>query len=275
MKILTIGNSFTESLKAYFPQVCESAGVELEIDYANHGGCQLSRHWEYIENEERDPVYRMYRNHTKTMGEILRETEWDVVTIQQSSPNSWIWDTYQPYGENIRNYINQHAPQAEVVIQQTWSYRADDPRISPGGIWNIDQNEMYSKLTENYKRLAEELGGLRIIPTGKAVQLARQKQQDNFVPYDPELLTQLKWPDLPRQANSLVGRIWWHKNQTTGKLEIARDTIHLNQRGQYLQACVWFAFFFKLPTSSITFVPDIIDNDDAEFLRNIAQEAVN
>ena len=49
----------------------------------------------------------------------------------------------------------------------------------------------------------------------------------------------------------------------------------MNLRGQYLQACVWFAALYGHKTSEITFVPDAIGNSDAEFLRAIAQEAVD
>ena len=54
MKILTIGNSFTWSLQPFFEKVVQSAGDEVMLAFANHGGCELHRHWEYISNEERD-----------------------------------------------------------------------------------------------------------------------------------------------------------------------------------------------------------------------------
>ena len=75
----------------------------------------------------------------------------------------------------------------------------------------------------------------------------------------------LHWPDLPPQAGDLVGNIWWTKDKTTGELKLGRDTIHLNLRGQYLQACVWFAFLYGHRTDEITFVPDTIGNSDAAF----------
>jgi len=275
LSLLTIGNSFTDSLKAFFPQVVESAGCELYLEAASHGGCELHRHWEYISNEERDWVYMMYQNHTKRMKDILASRPWDVVTIQQASHASWRPETFQPFGRNIHAYIQRYAPTSEICIQQTWAYRADDPRIMPGGAWGIDQTEMYRRLTANYRKLSADLGGLRIIPTGCAVQLAREQQPHSFVNYPPELLQTLVWPDLPNQAWSLVGQMRWIKNPETGEMFIRRDTIHLNKRGEYLQACVWFAKLYGRPTSEITFVPDCIGDADAAFLRDIAQQAVD
>lgn len=296
LKVLAIGNSFSESLNVYWPQVAESAGYTLHLEQASHGGCELHRHWNYISNEEKDSVYRMYQGYTAKMRDILAREQWDIVTIQQASHFSWRPETMQPFAGWIADYVKQHAPQAELRIQQTWAYREDDPRIRPGGIWEfnqgmydrcrelgvkldpgpwkINQTGMYNALTAAYAKLAEELD-CRIIPTGYAVQLARKAQKDPFPNYDPELMNTLRWPDLPPQASEVVGNIYWTKNAATGELEMKRDTIHLNVRGQYLQACVWFAALFGHKTSEVTFVPDTIGNRDAAFLREIAQKAVD
>ena len=273
LRILTIGNSFTDSLTFCFADVVHSAGCGLVFERANHGGCELRRHWSYIDFEERDNVARMYQEPRVKLRDILQRESWDVVTIQQASHESWNPDTYQPYASNICAHVKKYAPQAEVVLQQTWAYRADDPRIMPGGAWGFDQTGMYERLTDAYRKLASELN-LRIIPAGYAVQLARKEQPLHFENYDPALLESFHWPDLPHQAGSLVGRMWWFKDGN-GILKIGRDTIHLNPRGQYLQACVWFAFLYGRPVSEITFVPDVIGDADAAFLRGIAQKAVD
>lgn len=273
ISVLTIGNSFTDSLMSYFAPVVESAGCRVHFERANHGGCELHRHWKYIECEKSDGVFRMYQNYTKTMREILSSRAWDVVTIQQASHASWRPETFEPFATNIINYIKEFAPAAEICIQQTWAYRADDPRIMPGGEWQIDQQVMYRRLTENYLNLSRNHGNLRIIPTGKAVQLARHNQPQPFANYAPELMQTLVWPDLPPQAWSLVGTCQWCKN-AEGKLTIRRDCIHLNERGKYLQACVWFAFLFgRSAEQNVTFVPDCLADDDAAFLRKMADLA--
>lgn len=275
MKILNIGNSFTDSLKAYFPSVVESVpGCELFLDAASHGGCELHRHWSYITNEENDRVYSMYQDRRFKMREILEREPWDIVSIQQASHYSWKPETFQPYATNIRDYVKAHAPQAELVIQQTWAYRADDPRLQTTGLWGISQDEMYKRLYDAYAQLASELNA-RVIPVGYAVQLARQKQEKPFVNYPASLLNTLQWPDLPPQGGSLVGKAFWKKDAETGKMYIGRDCIHLNARGQFLQACVWFAALYKIHTDEITFCPDCIAEDDAKFLKAIAQEAVD
>ena len=273
LRILTIGNSFTDSLTACFPQVAASAGCALRLDRANFGGCELRRHWSYMEAEEAFADCRIYQGGSRKLRRILADEPWDVVTIQQASHESWRPETFQPYADRIAAYVRRHAPGAELVIQQTWSYRSDDPRLLPGGEWGIDQEEMYRRLTENYRRLAQNLG-VRMIPTGDAVQLARRAQGDRaFCPYPQELLQTLRWPDLPPQAGAVVGRCFWERDEG-GHWRLRRDLIHLNCRGQYLQACVWFAFLFERPVAEITWVSENLDVDDAAFLRAVAAAAV-
>ena len=65
MNILTIGNSFTDSLALYFPAAVQSARCDLHFERANFGGCELARHWSYIEAEERDVRCRIYQGGRK------------------------------------------------------------------------------------------------------------------------------------------------------------------------------------------------------------------
>lgn len=294
LKVLTIANSFTDSLAVFWQEVVESAGCKLHFERANHGGCELHRHWSYINNEEKDNVYRMYQGYQYKMREVLAKETWDVVTIQQASHCSWRYHTFQPFADLIHDYIREHAPQAEVVIQQTWVYRNDDPRLFdkwtypeeaiekaagmgvtlPTEYFQLGQDGMYRELTKSYTTLAKK-HNLRIIPTGYAVQLTRENEPDPFVNYDQSLMETLRWPDVPSQAGDVVGRHFWRKDPETGEMKLGRDTIHFNERGQYLQACVWFGFLYERPVSEITYVPDMISDSDAKFLREIAQKAID
>lgn len=274
VKLLTIGNSFADSAFKYLPQVAASVpDCDLVMERANHGGCELDRHWSYILREESSPDVKLYRKATASLKEILKSKKWDFITIQQASHKSWRPETYQPFAKNIKEYVNKNAPSAEVVLQQTWSYRSDDPRIRKGGEWNIDQTEMFKRLEQAYAECAKELD-LRIIPMGLAVQNARNGQKVKFKDYGADALKKMKYPDLPDQSGSIVGKLRWAKGKD-GKMRINRDSIHLNERGEYLQACVWFAFFFGKNAEEITFVPDGINPEDAKFLRSVAQKTVS
>ena len=273
LNILTIGNSFADSAARALPPAVKSAGLKLNLTKANFGGCELRRHWSYMAAELANPAdCRIYP--WKRLCDTLSENNWDVVTIQQASHESWRSETFQPYASNIANFIRTYAPDAEIVIQQTWAYRADHPQFKTGSEWGISQSEMYNRLTVNYKKLAADLGNLRIIPSGYAVQLARKMQSVKFVPTSPEDVARLNYPDLPSQAGSLVGKHWYIKNEESEEFELKSDLIHLNARGEYLQAMVWLGMLYGVDVVELDYVPDNIGRQDAAFLRKIAQKAI-
>ena len=273
LNILTIGNSFADSAVRAIVPLVNADGKKLHISKANFGGCELRRHWGYISAEINDPVNcRIYPG--TQLSNILSGTPWDIVTIQQASHESWRRETFQPYAQNIVDFIKKHAPQAEVVIQQTWAYRADHPKFQKDSEWGISQEEMYKLLTGNYKNLSSELGNLRILPTGYAVQLARKEQSVKFKPMTPEDTAKLSYPDIPPQSGALVGRDYYEKDLDSGEFVLKTDRIHLNGRGEYLQAMVWFGMLYECDVRNINYVPENIGKADAAFLRDIAARAI-
>ena len=276
LKVLTVGNSFAHSLNSHLVKVVNSVpGCSIKLAYANLPGCSLKRHWENVLKEEADENAKFYG---KAMGQpavsklrdILKSDKWDIVTIQQASPFSWKANSFQPYADKLIGYIRNYAPTAEIVIQQTWAYRKDAPALKD---WGITQKQMYSALEKNYRTLAEHKN-LRVIPMGLAVELGRAEQPENCLPYDKVALSELVPPDLPSRANLLVGNSYWRKNKS-GDLWLAHDYIHLSPRGEYMQACLWFAFLFNKKTAEITYVPDSIGKSDAIWMRAKAQEALD
>ena len=273
LNILTIGNSFADSAIHALVPLVEFAKVKFNVYTANFGGCPLRRHWSYIKAETENPTDCTIYPY-RTLAETLRKTPWDIITIQQASAESWRWETFQPYATNIKDFIKKHAPEAEIVIQQTWAYREDHEFFKDGSAWGINQSTMYSKLTENYKRLSSELGNLRIIPTGYAVQLARKFQSLKFRALSAQETESLSYPDIPPQAGALVGKDYYVKDNETGEFVLKFDRSHLNARGEYLQAMVWFGMLFECDVTTLDFTPDYIGKADAEQLRGFAAQAI-
>ena len=50
MKILSIGNSFSEDAHAYLHQLAKQRNIDLETVDLAIGGCSLQRHWENVEH---------------------------------------------------------------------------------------------------------------------------------------------------------------------------------------------------------------------------------
>ena len=288
LRLLSIGNSFTLSVCRQLPPMAAHEGRDLRFANLFIGGCSLRRHAENLEKSAADPSFRPYRLNTygfapeeglpaegeASSNELLARGDWDVVTVQQASHESWDYANYQPFGHAVVSAVRAACPKAEVVIQQTWAYRADDDRIRPGGAWGFDQAGMADRVFAAYERFGADEGIARRIPTGRAVWISRRRELSPFQPYDPATLPSYRWPDLPPQAGDVVGQMSWRRNWETGEMEIGRDTIHLNPRGEYLQALTWFGFLFGADPTAVSYVSPHVGDRDARFLRLCARDAL-
>ncbi len=248
LKVLTIGNSYADSVFLFLPKIAAAAGCDLLLERANIGGCSLKRHWEEHLKSCGDSTYKPYYGKF-SLKDKLSSCDWDIVTIQQASYESWKIDSYEPYAGNIIKTIKRYAPKSEIIIQQTWSYNANDPRLIKKSkeSWGFDQKGMFEKLDCAYRTLAEKYQ-FRVIPTGLALQYSR---------------------NIPGNGD-LAGFTISKENG-----EKVTDFIHLNNRGEYMQSCLWFAFLFNRKVADIKFIPDEISESDALILQQCAQSALD
>ena len=163
--------------------------------------------------------------------------------------------------------IRSLAPDAEIVVHETWSYNAADAPI--GGAypdWPVDQAGMYARLETNYLALARE-NGLRVIPVGLAVQKRRKALAARGGVFDPATLEPGAPIDLRGEP---VGALSWKDGRISG------DTIHLNKAGEYMQAMAWLGFLFDRDVREIAFAPAAAgDAETCAALRAAAQDALD
>lgn len=173
IRILTIGNSFADNACKYLKQITESVkGCNIIIGKANIGGCNLEKHADLIRQSELDPVLKTYNG--KTLKEWLLTDEWDIVTIQQVSHLSYKAESYQPYADEIRDYVNKFASQAKIYIHETWAYAPDCPRLYEFG---ITSDQMYQGLRKNYQVLSERYDS-KVLPSGDAFNRSLEKRKE-------------------------------------------------------------------------------------------------
>jgi hypothetical protein len=239
------------------------------------GGSPLELHWNKSQLHEQDPADKngLYSN-GKGLKELLSAEPHDFVTIQQRSISSHDVATYRPYATNLRDYVKKHAPNAELLLHETWAYRVDDPRFSvakPKEGEPKTQQEMYDGLAKSYRTIASELG-VRIIPVGDAMFAADTDGTWGFKPdpkFDPKTA---KHPELPDQKHSLhVGRKW--SKNAKGENTLGMDAHHASTAGRYLGACVWYEVLFKTSCVGNKFTAGL-DADYARFLQETAHAAL-
>ena len=226
VKILTIGNSFSNNACQYLKQITESVeGCNIVIGKANMNGCSLEQHAGLIKKCEKDTSFKPYNG--KSLKELLVEDNWDVVTIQQVSHLSFKAESFQPFADEICEFIKKYAPQAKVYIHETWAYAPDCSRLEDFG---ITANQMYRKLRTNYKVLSRRYN-VPILTSGDA--FFRTYKKDNGIDL---------WHDKDRfHANEngcyLAGCLWFAKlfNRSPQEVQFVPKGISINT-AKFLQA---------------------------------------
>ena len=169
MKVLAIGNSFSEDATRYLHQIAEADGESLKVVNLYIGGCSLQRHYYNIFNDVRDYDFQYNGEVTGikvSIKEALQSDAWDVVTLQQVSSQSFDYATYQPYLNELAEYVRFYTPRAKLHIHQTWAYEQGSEKLEQVGF--SDQNDMFSGLEAAYRKAAEDINAEKIIPSGQA-----------------------------------------------------------------------------------------------------------
>ena len=171
MKILSIGNSFSQDAQRYLHRIAAAAGESLKCVNLYIGGCSLRTHYFNILENEKKYEFEFNGENTGihvTIKETLMSDSWDYVTLQQASPDSGHWKTYQPYLSELVAYVKKYAPQAKLLLHETWAYDNNDQiKLEKAGFANAE--DMYRAVVESYQRAAEEMQAFGVIPSGHAV----------------------------------------------------------------------------------------------------------
>lgn len=254
LKVLSVGNSFSANAHRYLRQITEAQGDTIVLTNAYIGGCDFERHMRHVKANESP-----YGG--KSLKDLLTARKWDIVTIQQASPKSFKFETFHPYVDELIAYIRQYAPQAEIVIHETWAYRPDHLFW---GLKDFNDEKMYAGVKDAYGRLAKETG-FRMIRGGDAMYLA--KHSPEWGPFVPDPTFDRKTSkELPvGEKRSL--HCGFSKDKT-GKLRF--DGFHANTSGEYLLGCVWYEFLFKKSCEGNTFRPKGVSDEDAAALQKVA-----
>jgi hypothetical protein len=277
VKLLTIGNSFSANATHYLGDLAKAGGHTLIHQPLVIGGASFQVHVEKARKHEADAKDKagLYKS-GRGLKESLALDQWNYITIQQASLKSHDDATYQPYAGWLRDYITKYAPQAKLLVHETWEYRKDDSRFTkpsdkPGE--PKTQEEMYTGLRAAYDKIAAELGA-KVIPTGDAFHLADTDatwayQTDTT--FDPKVA---KKPTLPDQTHSLHVGWRWAKPKSGGPIALGMDGHHANMAGEYLGACVWYEVLFGESAVDNAYVPKGLEADYAHFLQDTAHSAV-
>lgn len=240
MKVLAIGNSFSQDATTFLHQVAEEQGVALEVVNLYIGGCSLETHWK---NMETNAVAYEHQFNGKATGrmvsiqEMLNEDDWDAIVTQQASHDSGWLDTYEPFLSLIVSELRRCAPKARLILQETWAYEIDS---SHGAFmrYHRNQQEMYDRLRNNYTTMAKK-HGLELIPCGDIIQKVR-----TLPPFHVQ----------------------------TGGHSLCRDGFHMSYGyGRYLLACAWARKLCSIDATDNTYIPISEEHVEPDLLQIIRE----
>lgn len=179
LKVLAIGNSFSQDATEYLWDIAKDGGVEkIIIGNLYIGGCALDKHYSNI--KANSGAYKYYKNTNGRWTETanvsvlkgLQDEEWDIVTVQQASGSSGVATSYAPLAK-ILEFLAENEPNADVYWHLTWAYQQNSTHSS-FPTYGSDQMKMYDAILKAYDskvKVQESIVGT--IPSGTAVQNLR------------------------------------------------------------------------------------------------------
>lgn len=226
LRILAIGNSFSDDATQYLPDLLEAAGIHnVILGRLYIGGCTLERHCKEYETNGHEYVYlKSTNNKWETIKKYkeghfmdgLGDEPWDIITMQQGSPKSGRWDSYDPWLGNLIGIVRKECsnPKAAIVWHQTWAYSRTYTNRNFAN-YAYDQQYMFDSIQLCVDKAREQYNIPVVIPSGPAVQMLRGT--------------------------------WLNTDK-----DLTRDGFHMSYReGRYATACVWFEALIR-PTLGVS-----------------------
>ena len=232
MKILSIGNSFSQDAQRYLHAIADANGKELMCVNLYIGGCTLREHYINLHDDEKAYDFELngVRPHLKvSIKDVVKSNDWDYITLQQASHESFMSERYSPYIEDISKWLKIRQRDSKILIHQTWAYPDNRERVEKMGFKSTE--EMFSAVKSTYKKAEKLINPDGVIKSGEAMAKAYRI-----------------WPDT-----------------------LYRDEIHASLGlGRYLLGCVWYkAIFGENPEFHITKFDEPVSKENLQSINDI------
>ncbi len=220
LKVLSIGNSYSDDALEYFYQIAEDVGVqEIKVGNLYVASCSLATHLSNAQNNTASYTYHTntdgtwVSNYHYTIKAAVESENWDYITFQQKSGDSGLAETYNDL-QALIDIVEPLCPRAKLVWHMTWS---SDNNANYGG----DRMKMYQAIVSSVMSKIETNDRIAlVIPVGTAIQNAR---------------------------TSYLGEAYKILN---------RDWVHLSYGiGRYIAGLTFVHTLTGLPIDDVTYVP--------------------
>src|SRR5574344_1217404 len=180
LKVLAIGNSFSvDAIEQNLYELAAAQGDSLVIGNSYIGGCSIDRHWANAQSQKAEYSYRKIVGGKKMtqentcLNDIIHDEPWNIITLQQASPLSGIFNSYN-HLPDLMKYVKNASVNRRFVFafHITWAYAQNSTHP---GFANYDRNQtqMYDSICRAVRLAVKKNHIKRVIPSGIAIQKAR------------------------------------------------------------------------------------------------------
>lgn len=175
MKLLCIGNSFSQDATRYLHGIARAGGVQMKVVNLYIGGCPLDRHYRNMLSGER--VYGFELNGADSglhvsLDEVLYADRFDAVTLQQLSSTAPRFETYEPYLSALAAHVRKAQPGTKLYMHETWAYEQGSHRLTEE-LGYPNEDAMTTDLVAAYRQACAAIGA-DVVPAARAFAAARQ-----------------------------------------------------------------------------------------------------
>lgn len=271
LKVLAIGNSYTDDTFEYAFEIAKGAGIEnvemgkliipsssLET-HANNAKNDLAAYTYYSKNagstySESTERYEWTQQNNMKISDAVKLADWDYIIFQQVSSESGNAESYTKtltdgettttvdFVQTFIDSVEPLAPRAKFAWNMTWAYPAGNSTLNSS--YSNNQITMYNAIVNAVKtKVANHEDIAVVVPTGTAIQNARSSI--------------LKDKDFEAGTGDLV----WTRDSSYGHLTNGRDQDATAGAGAYtagltlIEALTGISMYLNndyIPTNTVT-----------------------
>ncbi len=202
LKILAVGNSFSDDAMEYLAIIAKAAGVqEIVLGNLYIGGCSIKTHYDKINSNSASYTYRKNTGNgwvstpNTAFETALIDEKWTIITVQQVSQDSGIGTSFEgstpnfPYLSSLLvaiqgmikyKYSSYYKTAPIVYWHMTWAYSLTSTH-SGFKNYNNDQLTMYNAIVDTVRETVSPFFSntdplkkiVGFIPSGTAIQNVR------------------------------------------------------------------------------------------------------
>lgn len=190
LRILAIGNSFTEDFMAHLPELLRLGGADsVTVCKATVPGTSLEYHLGQVTRS--DSAYSFQEsvggrpfadaaNSPTTLKACVDHADWDVIVLQQLSYLSGDYSTIAPFLTPLIDNLRLGHPRAQIVWHETWAYA----KSYDGAVFERYGHSQATMDSMIVRTLGQILSGenrvRRVVPSGEALRQARTAGTDSL-----------------------------------------------------------------------------------------------